>query len=61
MKQGLAIRESKERRKDCFFELREKAGVARERLVAKEWEEREKEKRREFLLFPPRVEKGEDP
>ena len=59
----LAIRESKERRKDCFLGLRgKKAGVARERLVAKEWEEREKEKKREFLLFSPRVEKkGEDP
>ena len=51
MKKGLAIRKSKERKKDCFFGIeRKKAGVARERLVAKEWEEREKEKKREFFV-----------
>ena len=54
MKKGLAIRESKEIRKDCFFfffGIGRKTGVARERLVAKEWEEREKEKKREFCFF----------
>ena len=53
MKKRLAIRESKERRKDFFFLFWnwKKNGCGRERLVAKEWEEKEKEKKREFCFF----------
>ena len=34
-----------------LFGIGRKTAVARERLVAKEWEEREKEKKRKFLLL----------
>ena len=51
MKQGWAIRESKERRKDCFFELREKSRsgqgkVSRERVGRKG----EREEKRVFVV-----------
>ena len=55
------VQREKER---LFLELREKAGVARERLVAKEWEEREKERKRRkesFCCFRRELKKGEDP
>ena len=62
MKKGLAIRESKERRKDCFLELREKSRsgqrkVSRERVGRKG----EREEKRVFCCFRRELKKGEDP